>query len=141
VAYSMDLKKSARRHFRSASILFESTEPGSQPGSRAVSGYLYGISGELAVKELMRSYGMRPLPPESRRDDPFYAHFPGLKTLIRDHARGRLAGDLQRIANDQKLFHHWSTDMRYAPAEDVESAWIADWKESADSLIQTMEQL
>lgn len=87
MAYSQDMRKAAVRHLRAAQILYERNGPGEQPGCKAVAGYLFGLAGELAVKELMRDSGMNPLPNTERRDDPFFAHFPVLKTML-STARG-----------------------------------------------------
>lgn len=76
--YTQNLRNAADRHFTAAKVLHQHSSGGSQPGCKTVAGYLFGIAGELAIKELMRDSGMRPLPAEDRRDDPFYAHFPAL---------------------------------------------------------------
>ena len=77
MAFTQNVEKAARRHFRAAQILYDHSNVGDQPGCRAVAGYLFGLAGELAVKAMMRSSGMTPLPEKQRRDDPFFAHFPG----------------------------------------------------------------
>lgn len=84
VAYRQDFVNAARRHFRAATELHAVTAAGSQPGCSAVAGYLFGLSGELAVKAMMRDSGMVPLASVSRRDDPYYAHFPELKERLKD---------------------------------------------------------
>src|ERR1035438_7186588 len=94
MAFTQNVKNAARRHFRAAQILYEQNGPGDQPGCVAVAGYLFGIAGELAVKELMRNSGMKPLAEAHRRDDPFFAHFPLLRTLLAT-AAGRRAGELR----------------------------------------------
>lgn len=48
----------------------------------AVAGYLFGLAGELAIKQIMIESGMRPKTPKGQRDDPIYAHFPTLRTLL-----------------------------------------------------------
>ncbi len=138
MAYGQDLQASARRHLRAATELHQLASAGAQPGCRAVAGYLYGLAGELAVKALMRNSGMAPLPPKERRDDPYYAHFPELKTQLRNTAQGRRSGELLVIANSNH-FQNWSTDMRYAPTAEVQPGWIEDWKASAHSLVETMD--
>jgi hypothetical protein len=138
MAYSQDLQGSARRHLRAATELHQVASAGAQPGCQAVAGYLYGLAGELAVKELMRNSGMAPLPPDERRDDPYYAHFPELKTQLRNTAQGRRSGELLAIANSDH-FQNWSTNMRYAPTADVRPGWIDAWEASARSLVETME--
>src|SRR4051812_19529563 len=85
VAYGQNLASAARRHLRSAQLLLRVVAAGAQPGCRAVAGYLFGLSAELALKEIMRDSGMTPLSPDDRHNDPFYAHFPSLKTLLRDN--------------------------------------------------------
>lgn len=139
VAYRQDFVNAARRHFRAATELHDVTAAGSQPGCMAVAGYLFGLSGELAVKAMMRDSGMVPLASGSRRDDPYYAHFPELKDRLKDWASGRRDGELRRVAESQALFRNWDTQMRYAPTADIEGAWIAAWRTSAADLIDRMD--
>jgi hypothetical protein len=139
VAYRNDFVNAARRHFRAATELHDVTSPGSQPGCRAVAGYLFGLSGELAVKAMMRDSGMVPLASGPRRDDPYYAHFPELKERLKDLASGRREGELRKVAESKALFQNWDTQMRYAPTADIEGAWIAAWKASAADLINRMD--
>lgn len=137
MAFSQDLRVSARRHLRSADELYELLSAGSQPGCKAVAGYLFGLCGELAVKAMMEDSGMRKH--ANRRDDPYFAHFPELKTLLRDNARGRRAGVLRLIAENDRLFQHWDTEMRYAPTLQILTKWVVAWKASAHELIAKME--
>jgi len=123
---------------RAASVLFGEDSAGAQPGCKAVAGYLFGLSGELAVKEIMRASGMRPLPATQRYDDPFYAHFPYIKTLLRDNAKGRRAGELLSLAEDGSLFQDWNTDMRYGPTAKISEASVTRWKQSAEDLLERM---
>ena len=139
MAYGQDFCRSARRHFRAAQELYAIASSGAQPGCKAVAGYLFGLAGELAVKEMMRESGMSPLPPEQRRDDPYFAHFPYLKDRLKDHVAGRRSGELRRIAESASLFQHWNTDMRYAPTSDILDAWIDAWSASAKSLLEQMD--
>ncbi len=104
-----------------------------------VAGYLYGLAAECALKQIMRYSGLRPLPLEQRRDDPFYAHFPELKTLLRDHSHGRRAGDLRKYAEDGQLMNEWDTSMRYAPGNEILPRHVARWKQQAEALRQAME--
>jgi hypothetical protein len=114
VTYAQDFLDSARRHLQAGDALFNAP-PHSQ--RLDVAGYLYGVAAECALKELMRRSGMAPLPEQQRRDDPFYKHFPELKTSIRDTATGRHQGNLLRFAagTNDAFMSEWSTDMRYAP--------------------------
>lgn len=139
MAYGRDLAKSARRHLRAADELHGLSSSGAQPGCGAVAGYLYGLCGELAIKEMMRDSGMTPLAECNRRDDPFYAHFPVLKTLLLDSAKGRRAGELRTLAETGSLFQQWDTAMRYAPTGDIREEWIGKWQESARELVAQME--
>jgi hypothetical protein len=138
MAYGQDLQGSARRHLRAATELHQIASAGSQPGCKAVAGYLFGLAGELAVKALMRDSGMTELPREERRDDPYYAHFPELATQLRDTVKGRRSGELSAIARSNH-FQNWSTDMRYASTVEVQPKWIDAWKASAHSLLQKMD--
>lgn len=138
MAYRQDLQGSARRHLRAATELDQVVSAGSQPGCKAVAGYLYGLAGELALKALMRDSGMTPLSPKERRSDPYFAHFPELKTQLLDAAQGRRSGELLAIAKSND-FQNWDTVMRYASTADVLPGWIDAWKVSAHKLVETME--
>lgn len=139
MAYRQDLSNSAKRHLRAADELYGLTSGGSQPGCKAVAGYLFGLSGELAVKAIMRDSGMPRLAEDHRRDDPYYAHFPELKSRLRDTAKGRRSGEIRKIAETAALFQNWDTDMRYAPTADIDDAWVESWKISAHDLVNRMD--
>lgn len=139
MAYRQDLRSAALRHFRAANELEQEASVGAQPGCRAVAGYLFGLSGELAVKAMMRDSGMSPLGSGSRQDDPYYTHFPDLKERLRDLAYGRREGELRKIAESQALFQYWDTKMRYAPTADIKQQWVDAWKASAADLIERMD--
>jgi hypothetical protein len=124
---------------KAAQVLYETASAGAQPGCKAVAGYLFGISGELAVKEMMRANGMKPHRPEKRTDDPFYAHFPELKTRLRDAKQGRRSGALDLLAKDATLFQYWDTDIRYAPTAEIREEWVIKWKVSAERLVHEMD--
>jgi hypothetical protein len=138
MAYSQDMRKAAHRHLRAAQILHGQAGAGDQPGCKAVAGYLFGLAGELAVKELMRYSGMNPLPLADRRDDPFFAHFPELKRML-STAKGRRSVELRRFSEDSNLFQNWDIAMRYAPTKDINANWVETWKVSAERLIERME--
>jgi hypothetical protein len=136
MAYSQDLRNAAQRHFHAAERL---NDPDARPSTLAVAGYLYGVAGECALKQIMRESGMRPLPPEQRRDDPYYAHFPVLKTILRDTVVGRRAGELRAFAEDPGLMNEWDTDMRYAPGRDIPADRVERWRGHAHKLVNAME--
>lgn len=140
MAYSHNYQNSARRHFKVAEALYALTSAGAQPGAKAVAGYLYGLAGELAVKQMMIQSGMRPLASDQRRYDPFYKHFPELKTLLLDAASGRRSGELLNTARTDQIFRDWSTDMRYAPTPEIPAERVDGWQSHAKKLIGQMEE-
>lgn len=141
MAYSHDYQISARRHLKAADVLFALDTGGAQPGAKAVAGYLYGLAGELAVKQMMTQSGMRPLADDQRRNDPFYKHFPELKSFLLTSAAGRRSGELLSVARTAQVFQEWSTDMRYAPTHEVSTRRVDAWQNDAKTLIGRMEEL
>ena len=134
MAYTMNLVDAARRHLDAANCLHDCEPPCRR---RDVAGYLYGIAAECALKEIMRrSHNWRQ---RERNDDPFYAHFPHLKTMLRDTAEGRHAGVLRRFAEDTAFMNQWDIAMRYAPRTDITDRLIQDWKAHAKKVIDAME--
>lgn len=133
MAYSQDLKNSARRHLNAAQTLHAQTAAGLQPGAAAVAGYLYGLAGELAVKEMMRRSGMI----GDSHEDASFAHFPRLKTLLRT-ATGRRSGELCKIANNERLFQYWDISMRYAHTAEIKPEWVDSWGYDANGLVDRM---
>lgn len=131
MAYAIDMPTSARRHFAAAQALTTGHR-------RDVAGYLYGISIECAIKAMMIDIGMRPSQGASRRDDPFYAHFPQLGTMLRDRLAGRVSAPLRLFLDDRRLMTNWSTDMRYSHGRDVADAWVAIWEEQARQAIASI---
>lgn len=131
MGYSLHYAESARRHFQAAELLYVGPR-------RDVAGYLYGIAAECGVKEMMRKSGMRPLPEAERRADPFFAHFPALKTLLSLQVKGRRAGALQKLASDGSFMSHWDTDMRYTRKEDVLEKQVERWKTDAERALREM---
>ncbi|XQA77850.1 hypothetical protein ACM9W9_19010 [Xanthomonas sacchari] len=137
--YRKDLKDAARRHFRAAEELHNAAGAGSQPGCRAVAGYLFGISGELCVKAMMSESGIHPPKDSQERGHPYYAHFPELKAKLRDYVQGRRSEHLRRLAESQALFSHWDVKMRYAPTSDIPEERVGKWRQEAKALIDQME--
>ena len=140
MAYSHNYQISARRHLKAAETLYALNNGGAQPGAKAVAGYLYGLAGELAVKEMMTQSGMRPLADDQRRNDPFYKHFPELKSCLLDSAAGRRSGELLNVARTAQIFQEWSTDMRYAPTSEISTRRVDGWQDDAKRLICQMEE-
>lgn len=131
MSYALDLPAAAQRHFLAAETLVSGHR-------RDVAGYLYGISIECAVKAMMRDAGLRPMPPEDRRFDPFYAHFPALRTLLRDSLQGRRSSTLSHFIEDARLMSQWDTDMRYSHGKDIRDEWVANWQKQARDAIARM---
>lgn len=131
MAYPIELARAAQRHLEAA-MLLDQTPPS---GKRDVAGYLYGIAAECALKQIMWYSGMRPT---DERDDPFFLHFPALKTVLRDCARGRHAGRLSAHARDSRLMAEWDVKMRYADGPSVLGKPIDRWSVQARSLVQEM---
>lgn len=104
-----------------------------------VAGYLYGIAAECAIKEAMLRSGMRTLPKDERQDDPFYAHFESLKTLLRDSAQGRLKGPLRKVAENSAFMQYWDTSMRYSDGKAIPIAWINKWRDQAQFALALMD--
>jgi hypothetical protein len=135
MSYAIDLAKAARRHLEAAQLL--DRDP--PQGRRDVAGYLYGVAAECALKQIMRKSGMPPQ--QNKRDDPFFLHFPDLKTALRVTAAGRLQSQLLRYANDSRLMREWDIEMRYAPSSDVLEKPIDEWARQARQLTADMEAL
>ncbi len=131
-AYKTAMRAAAYRHL----IAAESLKPGDR---KDVAGYLFGIAAECGIKQLMLDSGMRPLPEADRRDDPFYAHFEKLKTMLRNTAFGRHQGRLRRYAESTTFMQHWDTSMRYSDGKDVLPDWIERWHQDAKDIINAID--
>lgn len=125
MAFSPNLPAAARRHLIAADVLFA--------GDRQdVSGYLYGLAAECAVKALMENVSM------VRRDDAFYAHFPELRTILRDTLQGRSARALSAFINDNRFMNNWHVSMRYADGQQVLEQWVSAWREQARRIVSVV---
>jgi HEPN domain-containing protein len=128
MAYPANLQLAARRHLDAAAKLEKN-------GRDDVAGYLYGIAAECAVKAMARVL------PGGRDDDVFYAHFPQLRTLIREKLSGRGAQPLLRLVQHDGFLNQWDITMRYAAAAAVREKPLAQWAEQARQLVNIMEGL
>ncbi len=126
--YPWNMKAAAHRHLLAA----EALDPGPR---RDVAGYLYGWAAECAIKALMLDLGMQPLPPEDRREDPFYAHFTDLKRRLRDSNQGRKHVDLRKFSDNSRFMEHWDTSMRYSDGKSIKPRWIDRWHEDAKAVL------
>lgn len=132
MAYSHDMPAAARRHLQAAQHLME---PG---GRKDVAGYLFGIAAECAVKAMMIEAGLRPRDPADRRDDPFYDHFPRLRTFLRDTLQGRKGTPLINFVGNDAFMNNWSTAMRYSDGKDIAPVWIDNWADQARQAVASI---
>lgn len=129
MAFTTNMPAAARRHLQAADSLCD--------GHRMdVAGYLYGIAAECAIKAMMLDAGMRPGGP--RRDDPFYLHFPELRTAALDRLQGRIAQPLSRYLLKLDFLNHWSTDMRYSKGDEILPGWVVRWREQATQAVSSI---
>lgn len=117
MAFPPNVAAAARRHLVAADALNEAP-------TRGVAGYLYGIAAECAIKAMMEEAG-------PRSNDAFYAHFPELRTILRDASVGRRSQTLSNFINDDSFMNNWNVGMRYAKAKDIEDRWVDAWAEQA----------
>lgn len=128
-AYRIDLENSAERHFVASEQLYRN------PQNKGVAGYLYGIAAECALKALMRDSGIRT--DSNRQADPFYAHFPSLKTLLSNRIQGRHSQTLSRFMSSS-FMQEWDIGMRYAPENDISQCKVDLWRKQAKQAIDAM---
>jgi len=127
MTYTPNMQAAARRHLEAANLLMDKHHD--------VAGYLYGIAAECAVKAMMQEAGLRPQGDDQRRNDPFFAHFPGLKTLLQETQLGRKGSPLLRFASDSSFMQYWDTDMRYSKGGDIKKTWTENWKRQARDVV------
>jgi hypothetical protein len=132
MAYRPNLPASARRHLEAADTLYETER------RRDVAGYLYGIATECALKTMMLEAGLRPLGNDKRKEDPFFAHFPALKTQLRDSQLGRAAAKLMRFIEDPSFMSQWDTDMRYCKGDGIKHDWVESWRNQARDIVSAI---
>jgi hypothetical protein len=82
---------------------------------------------------MMVEAGIRPH--RNKRDDPFYAHFPELKTMLRDRLQGRRGTPLIAFVQSDAFMNNWSTVMRYCDGKEIESKWISTWSGDATQAV------
>src|SRR5262245_47582883 len=125
MAFTTDLPAAARRHLDAAEKLVTQRRAD-------VAGYLYGIAAECAVKAMVQEV------PALRQHDILFAHFPELRTLLRDALQGRMAKPLAIFINDDAFMNNWNIRMRYTDGRQVRSEWITTWTEHARRIVNTM---
>ena len=125
MAFDHNLPKAAFRNLEAAEILANGTR-------RDVAGYLYGIAAECAVKAMVEDV------PHLRRDEIFFAHFPELRTLLRDALGRRTPRPLLAFIQDDSFLNNWNVKMRYADARQILDKWVTTWAEQARHAVNAM---
>jgi hypothetical protein len=125
MAYTVDMPAAARRLLESARTLLD--------GRPDVAAYLFGLAAECALKQVAQTL------PEARSRAVLYAHFPELRSLLRDVLKGRRAQPLRRLVEDDRFLNEWEITIRYARAEDIRGKQIKDWEAQAVEAIKLME--
>lgn len=120
--FTPDMTKAANRNWAAAERLRNSQAP-----DRTTAGYLYGIAAECAIKSYYRGI---PWTTDSQ-EGPVYAHFPKLKTKLRDAISGRGAAPLVRFT-DQHYMEGWAIDIRYSNSTLPDDATLDKWRRDAD---------
>ena len=120
---------SARRHLQAAEMLLTGHR-------KDVAGYLFGIAAECAIKAMMIDAGFRPQ--GERRDDPFFMHFPYLRTALLENLEGRRCVPLSSFVKNESFLNNWSTDMRYCKGDEVLDRWIETWAEQSRQAVSSI---
>lgn len=129
MAYTQDFVDAANRHMDAANCLHDHEPPCRR---RDIAGYLYGIAAECAVEEIMR---------RSRHwREPERAHFPELKSLLRDNLQGRHAGVLRTLVENSGFMNEWDIAMRYAPRKAITDLQVRRWQGDATRAVDAMRQ-
>lgn len=129
MTFTLNVHASARRHLTAAKILKDEER-------HDVAGYLFGIAAECAIKAMMLDAGFRPT--HERENDPFYQHFPQLRTTLRSKLSGRRAATLLTFISNDKFFSQWSTDMRYCKGDEIRDGWVELWSEQARQAVASI---
>jgi hypothetical protein len=133
MAFTTSYPQAARRHLRAAEKLFDGDR-----SQKVEAGYLYGLAAECALKKLAGHSSVGRRHPVADRDDPFKAHFPRLKTLLRDALQGRHSQEWRHYVENDSFMREWDVAIRYAPSEEINQGWIARWKEQAREIVDAM---
>jgi hypothetical protein len=121
--FTPNMTKAAHRNWAAAEKLKNAVA-----ADRTTAGYLYGIAAECAIKALFRDI---PWTIDSR-DGPVYAHFPNLKTKLRDEISGRRAAPLTQFTNPRYM-EGWAIDIRYSDGTGPAPATLERWRTDADN--------
>jgi hypothetical protein len=69
-----------------------------------------------------------------RREDPLWAHFPALRTLLVRDGKGRFPAKLYNVVAHGAFMQDWDTDIRYAANKSVDAERAGLWRKQADEL-------
>jgi hypothetical protein len=123
--YEIDLAASAKRHFADGDSLLRAK-------SSQHAGYHFGFAAECALKSVLFTHNV---PRRSdRRSDPFWAHFPELRTLLVRDGKGRLPRRLYDVISHGAFLQFWDTDIRYAANHSVSADRASAWRKHADEI-------
>lgn len=129
MTFETNMSAAARRHLVAGDIL-------ATDGRLDVAGYLYGIAAECAIKAMMIEAGMRLT--SSNRNDPFYAHFPELRTILRDASQRRRSSTFLSFIQNDSFMNNWSIRMRYSDGKAIKREWVDAWKEQAHGAVSAI---
>lgn len=120
--FTPNMTKAAHRNWDAAERLNTA-----KASDRTTAGYLYGIAAECAIKALYREYHWT----TDSKDGPVFAHFPQLKSKLRDAISGRGASQLTRFT-DPKYMEGWAIDIRYSDSTLPDAATLELWRTHAE---------
>lgn len=126
MSYEINLAASAQRHWQDGKELLKARR-------NQAAGYHFGFAAECAIKSILYKHNIPRR--EDRRDDPYWAHFPELRTLLIRDGKGRLTQQLYSIISHGSFMRDWDTDIRYAANGSVGEPRAALWRDQADKVI------
>ena len=130
MAFQHKLPQAAVRNLQAAEALY------ANPGHRRdVAGYLYGIAAECAIKEMVKPIHVSSM---HDKDKIFHAHFPELRTLLRDALQGRNVKPLSIFVFNDAFMNNWHISMRYADARQILERWVEIWQSQAKDAVGKM---
>jgi hypothetical protein len=125
MAYRIDFSASAKRHWLDAEMLLKSKRA-------QCAGYHYGYAAECVLKSVLYIHHLPRR--EDRRNDPYWAHFPELRTLLIRDGRGRLPQKLYQLIAQASFTQYWDTDIRYATDHAVDEDRANLWRKQAETI-------
>ncbi len=126
MAYQINLAASAQRHWHDGRHLLDAKRA-------QAAGYHFGFAAECAIKSVLYKHN---IPRHAdRREDPYWAHFPDLRTILIRDGKGRLSQRLYEVIAKGSFMQEWDTDIRYAVNGSVSEARASRWRDQADEVI------